>query len=63
MYLGILLVITGISVYFVALSGIIVILLFVAFINKYQIVPEEMILQEKFGETYAQYVQNVRRWL
>ena len=63
MYLGILLVITGIAVYFGALSGIIVILLFVAFINKYQIVPEEMILQEKFGETYAQYVQNVRRWL
>ena len=63
MYLGLLLIISGIAVYFGALSSIIVILLFVVFINKYQIVPEETALQEKFGESYTHYVQSVRRWL
>jgi protein-S-isoprenylcysteine O-methyltransferase Ste14 len=63
MYLGILLIITGIAVYFGALSSIFVVLSFVVFINKYQIVPEEAALQEKFGESYTRYAQNVRRWL
>ena len=63
MYLGILLVITGIAVYSGALSSIFVVSSFVAFINKYQIVPEEVALQEKFGESYTHYNQNVRRWL
>ena len=63
MYLGILFVITGIAVYFGALSSVFVISPFVAFINKYQIVPEEVALQEKFSENYTRYAQNVRRWL
>ncbi len=63
MYLGILLVITGIAVYFGALSSIFVVSSFVIFINKYQIVPEEVALQEKFSESYTHYAQNVRRWL
>ena len=63
MYLGLLLVITGVAVYFGALSGIFVIPLFVVFINKYQIVPEEEALEEKFGESFIHYAQKVRRWL
>ena len=63
MYLGILLVITGIAVYFGALSSVFAVSLFVTFINKYQIVPEEVSLQEKFGESYTHYALNVRRWL
>jgi protein-S-isoprenylcysteine O-methyltransferase Ste14 len=63
MYLGILFVITGIAVYFGALSSVFVISPFVAFINKYQIVLEEVALQEKFSENYTRYAQNVRRWL
>ncbi len=63
MYLGILLIIIGFTVYLGAFSNIFVILLFVVFINKYQIVPEEVALQKKFGKSYTQYIQNVRRWL
>lgn len=63
MYLGILLILTGIVVYSGALSNILVLFLFVAFINKYQIIPEETALQDKFGESYSQYTRNVRRWL
>jgi len=63
MYLGILLLLTGVAAYLGALSNIVVVLFFVIFINKYQIVPEEISLQQKFGESYTQYAQNVRRWL
>jgi protein-S-isoprenylcysteine O-methyltransferase Ste14 len=63
MYLGVLFVITGSAVYFGALSNVIVVSFFVVFINKYQIIPEESALQEKFGENYTQYAQKVRRWL
>ena len=63
MYLGILLILTGIAVYSGALSNILVLFLFVAFINKYQIIPEETALQDKFGESYSRYTRTVRRWL
>ncbi|MDO9265071.1 MAG: isoprenylcysteine carboxylmethyltransferase family protein [Desulfosalsimonadaceae bacterium] len=63
MYLGLLLILTGIAVYSGALSNILVLFLFVAFINKYQIIPEEVALQEKFGDSYTHYTRNVRRWL
>lgn len=63
MYLGILLVLTGVAVYFGALSNVFVVSSFVIFISRYQIVPEEVVLHEKFGESYTYYAQNVRRWL
>ena len=63
MYLGILLILTGIAVCFGALSNGFVLFLFVAFINKYQIILEETALQDKFGESYSRYTRTVRRWL
>ena len=35
---------------------------FVAYMNKFQIVPEEEILQRKFGKVYEKYKIKVRRW-
>jgi protein-S-isoprenylcysteine O-methyltransferase Ste14 len=63
MYLGILFVLIGFTVYFGALSNVILIFLFVAFINKYQIVPEESALLKKFGKSYSHYSNSVRRWI
>lgn len=37
--------------------------LFIWFISKYQIVPEEQTLIENFGENYQNYLTDVRRWL
>jgi protein-S-isoprenylcysteine O-methyltransferase Ste14 len=43
-----------------ALAGV---LLFVAFIQRFQIIPEERVLTAKFGASYDQYRERVRRWL
>lgn len=36
---------------------------FVLYMNRFQIAPEERMLRSKFGQPYAQYLQQVRRWL
>ncbi|MDG1573510.1 isoprenylcysteine carboxylmethyltransferase family protein [Robiginitalea sp. M366] len=36
--------------------------LFVAYMNRFQIRPEERILEDRFGGAYRQYGQAVRRW-
>jgi protein-S-isoprenylcysteine O-methyltransferase Ste14 len=37
--------------------------LFVVFINRFQIVPEERILLAKFGDVFTDYAKAVRRWV
>ena len=36
--------------------------LFVAYMNRFQIIPEEDALREKFGKDYEKYTIKVRRW-
>ena len=38
-------------------------LVFVLFIDRFQIVPEERAMAARFGEVYAAYQSRVRRWL
>ena len=38
-------------------------LVFVAFITRFQIIPEERVMLAKFGPTYESYRLRVRRWL
>jgi protein-S-isoprenylcysteine O-methyltransferase Ste14 len=37
--------------------------LFVAYVTRFQIQPEERVLQAKFGDAYRQYQARTRRWL
>jgi protein-S-isoprenylcysteine O-methyltransferase Ste14 len=37
--------------------------LFILCINRFQIIPEENALLEKFGDGYVDYLKSVRRWL
>lgn len=38
-------------------------ILFVAYITRFQILPEERVLSSRFGDPYATYTAKVRRWL
>lgn len=38
-------------------------ILFAGYITRFQIIPEERFLRERFGEDYASYCKRVRRWL
>jgi protein-S-isoprenylcysteine O-methyltransferase Ste14 len=38
-------------------------LLFALYITRFQIIPEERILRERFGEPYVEYMKQVRRWI
>jgi protein-S-isoprenylcysteine O-methyltransferase Ste14 len=63
MYLGILLVLAGWAVYLANVLSALCVLIFVAYITRYQIMPEERVLREKFGAEFTAYQSKVRRWL
>ena len=63
MYLGMLLCLGGWAVFLGNPLSLLGLPLFVAYLNRMQIGPEERALAAKFGEPYAQYCARVRRWL
>ena len=63
MYVGMLLSLLGIAVYFGSLSGVFMLPFFIWSMNELQIKWEEKALLNKFGEAYQEYMNNVRRWL
>lgn len=63
MYLGLLLILFSIWWYLQNLASMFVLPIYVWFISKYQIIPEEEILYKLFGQNYKNYQDNVRRWI
>jgi protein-S-isoprenylcysteine O-methyltransferase Ste14 len=63
MYLGMLWVLTGISIWFGSVSVLLGLPMFVLLITTQQIIPEEQTLTKKFGQSYLDYKHRVRRWL
>lgn len=62
-YLGDLLLLLGYAVFLGNLAGLVITPLFVIYINRFQIAPEERILAQKFGADYQAYKARVRRWV
>jgi protein-S-isoprenylcysteine O-methyltransferase Ste14 len=62
-YLGDLLILIALALWLGNLANPIVAAVFVWYINRYQITPEEQALARLFGERYAAYRAKVRRWL
>jgi len=63
MYLGLLLILFSIEWYLQNLASMFVLPIYVWFISKYQIMPEEEALYKLFGQNYKNYQDNVRRWI
>ena len=63
MYLGMLLMLLGWTAYVANVAAAVLPILFVAYITRFQIVPEERVLSEKFGAPYEAYLGAVRRWM
>jgi protein-S-isoprenylcysteine O-methyltransferase Ste14 len=62
-YLGDLLILLGWAIYLQHALAFLLLPVFVVYINRFQIEPEEQVLREKFGERFDAYRQRVRRWL
>lgn len=63
MYLGLLLVLLGWATFLANGVAYLVAPLFVLYLGRFQIAPEECILSGKFGADFSAYQARVRRWL
>ena len=63
MYVGLACCVLAWGMYLRNFAALLCIVIFVAYMTKFQIKPEERALQEKFGDEYTSYKSRVRRWL
>ena len=63
MYLGLLMIVTSTSLFYLNIFSITTPILFYFWINRFQIKREEIFLTEKFGKEYMSYKTKTRRWI
>lgn len=63
MYVGMLCLLLAWAMFLASPLALVGPLLFVLYITRFQILPEERVLRERFGEAYGEYMQQVRRWI
>lgn len=63
MYLGMVFIALASVIYLNCVYGLLVIFGLVAYLNRFQIGPEERAMTELFGDDFIQYTQRVRRWV
>ena len=63
MYVGLLLMLLGWAIFLAHPLAFGFLPIFVAYMNRFQISPEEWVLSSKFGELFNFYQQSTRRWL
>ena len=63
MYVGFLLALTGWATFLSHPLPFLFLPIFVVYMNRFQISPEERAVSAKFGDEYDRYKQGVRRWL
>lgn len=63
MYLGMVFFLLAWAVYLSSAWALLGVPLFMAYISRFQIQPEESALADRFGKSYTDYCARVRRWL
>ena len=63
MYLGLLLILSGISIIQNPIGGLLFVPAFILYINHFQIIPEESAMLDLFKDDFLKYKENVRRWI
>lgn len=63
MYVGLLLVLLGWGIFLRDVLALLFLPAFVIYMTRFQILPEERFMREKFGESYSKYLTTVRRWV
>jgi protein-S-isoprenylcysteine O-methyltransferase Ste14 len=63
MYLGLLMVVLGWAAFLGSAVALLGPIAFVAYITRFQIIPEERVLSAKFGAAYAEFLNRTRRWI
>lgn len=63
MYLGMSLCLVALAVKTANLTAFLCVPAFMLYITRYQIIPEERIIEAKFGEQFRHYKSRVRRWI
>ena len=63
MYVGFLLMLAAWGVFLANVLSVLLLPLFVVYLNRFQIISEENALLAKFGDDYARYLRSVRRWV
>jgi protein-S-isoprenylcysteine O-methyltransferase Ste14 len=63
MYVGLALLLLGWAAYLCSIPALLGLPIFVLYINRFQIAPEERALTGLFGAAYTDYQARVRRWL
>ena len=62
-YLGLAITLLGWAAYLASWPALLGVPLFVLYINRFQIAPEERVMASLFGADYAAYKDKVRRWI
>jgi len=63
MYLGFLSILLGWAVFLSNGLAYLVLPVFVLYMTRFQIMPEESVLESRFGQEFADYKRRVRRWI
>ena len=63
MYVGLVLILLGWAFYFSHFLAFVLLPIFILYITRFQIQPEERMMAQKFGKTYQDYLNKVRRWI
>ncbi len=63
MYLGLALALLGLCIYLSNLSTVLFLAAFILYMNRFQIRPEERVLEKLFAKEFRSYKNQVRRWL